>query len=68
MAKISLSGAITFINELYNGSTSDAEIVKRYGILNKELWSKDDDTEAGRGFKEKKSLILCLLLSTFPPY
>ena len=39
------SGAITFISELYDGSTSDVEIVKRCGILNKELWSKDDDLQ-----------------------
>ena len=42
---ISPSGAITFISELYDGSTSDVEIVKRCGILNKELWSKDDDLQ-----------------------
>ena len=51
---ISPSGAITFISELYDGSTSDVEIVKRCGILNKELWSKDDDVMADRGFTVKK--------------
>ena len=52
---ISPSGAITFISELYDGSTSDVEIVKRCGILNKELWSKDDDVMADRGFTIKNS-------------
>ena len=53
---ISPSGAITFISELYDGSTSDVEIVKRCGILNKELWSKDDDVMADRGFTIKKTV------------
>ena len=53
---ISPSGAITFISELYDGSTSDVEIVKRCGILNKELWSKDDDVMADRRFTIKKQL------------
>ena len=53
---ISPSGAITFVSELYDGSTSDVEIVKRCGILNKELWSKDDDVMADRGFTIKKQL------------
>ena len=52
---ISPSGAITFISELYDGSTSDVEIVKRCGILNKELWGKDDDVMADRGFAIKSS-------------
>ena len=45
---ISRSGAITFISELYDGSSSDVEIVERCGILNKEPWSKDDDVMADR--------------------
>ena len=45
---------MTFISELYNGSTSDVEIVKSYGILSKELWGKDDDVKADKGFKTKK--------------
>ena len=53
---ISPSGAITFVSELYDGSTSDVEIVKRCGILNKELWSKDDDVMVDRGFTIKKQL------------
>ena len=53
---ISPSGAITFVSELYDGSTSDVEIVKRCGILNKELWSRDDDVMADRGFTIKKQL------------
>ena len=53
---ISPSGAITFVSEPYDGSTSDVEIVKRCCILNKELWSKDDDVMADRGFTIKKQL------------
>ena len=53
---ISPSGTITFISELYDGSTSDVEIIKRCGILNKELWSKDDDVMADRGFTIKKQV------------
>ena len=40
---ISPSGTIKFISELYDGSTSDVEIIKRSSILNKELWSKNND-------------------------
>ena len=53
---ISLSGAIAFISELYDGSTSDVEIVKRCDILNKELRSKDDDVMADRGSTIKTQL------------
>ena len=56
LAGISPSGAITFISEPYDGSTSDVEIPKRCGILNKELWSNDDDVMADRGFTIKKQL------------
>ena len=52
---ISPFGAITFISELYDGSTSHVEIVKRCGILSKELWGKDDDVMADRGFAIKNS-------------
>ena len=56
LVRISPSGAITFISEPYDGSTSDVEIVKRCGILNKERWNKDDDVMADRGFTIKKQL------------
>ena len=52
---ISPSGAITFVSELYDGSISVFEIVKRCGLLNKDLWSKDDDVVADRGFTIKNS-------------
>ena len=48
------SGATAFLSELHDGSRSDVENVKRCGILNKELWSKDDDVMADRGFTVKK--------------
>ena len=52
---ISPSGAITFVSELYDGSTSDVETVKRCGILNKELWSKDYGVMTDRGFTIKNN-------------
>ena len=53
---ISPSGTITFISELYDGSTSDVEIIKRSSILNKELWSKNDDVMEDKEFTIKKQL------------
>ena len=53
---ISPSGPITFISEPYDGSTSDVEFVKICGILNKDLWSKDDEVMVDRGFTIKKQL------------
>lgn len=47
---IAPSGAITFVSQLYPGSTSDKEIVTRSGILEKELWDKNDSVMADRGF------------------
>ena len=47
---IAPSGGITFVSELYDGSISDVEIVKRCGILQKELWSDSDSLMAYRGF------------------
>ena len=56
LVRISSCGAITFISELYDDSTSDVETVKKCGILNKELWSKDDDVMTDRRFAIKKQL------------
>ena len=47
---IAPSGGITFVSELFDGSISDVEIVKRCGILQKELWSDSDSLMAERGF------------------
>ena len=47
---ISPSGAITFVSELYDGSISDVEIVRRCGFLEKKLWEEGDDVMADRGF------------------
>ena len=47
---IAPSGAITFVGELFDGSISDAEIVKRSGILQKEFWEDGDSVMADRGF------------------
>ena len=55
LVRISPSGAITFIDELYDGFTSDVEVVKRCGILNETLYGKDDDVMVDRGLTIKKS-------------
>ena len=47
---IAPSGGIIFVSELYDGSISDVEIVKRCGILQKELWRDSDSLMADRGF------------------
>ena len=47
---IAPSGAITFVGELFDGSISDVEIVKRSGILQKEFWEDGDSVMADRGF------------------
>ena len=45
------SGAITFVSgQLYEGSISAKYIVKRSGILNKNLWNDNDSVMADRGF------------------
>ena len=53
---IAPSGAITFISELYERSTSDREIVKRSGILNKNLWNDNESIMANRGFSIQNEL------------
>ena len=47
---ISPSGAITFISQLFDGSISDKEIVRKSGILEKELRNVGDSIMADRGF------------------
>ena len=47
---ISPSGAITFISQLFDGSISDKEIVRKSGILEKHLWNAGDSLMADRGF------------------
>ena len=47
---IAPSGAITFVSQLFEGSISDNEIVKRSGFLTKKLWEKNDSIMADRGF------------------
>ena len=56
MLGIAPSGAPTFISELYEGSISDNEIVKRSGILNKNLWDDNDSIMAERGFTIQNEL------------
>lgn len=56
MVGIAPTGGITFISELFDGSISDVEIVKRSGILQKELWEDGDSVMADRGFTIKELL------------
>ena len=53
---VSPSGSITFFSEFYDGSISDKEIVKKSGILEKELWSPGDSVIADRGFTIESDL------------
>ena len=39
---IAPSGGITFISQVYDGSISDKEIVRRSGILNERFWQSND--------------------------
>ena len=43
-------GSIALFSELCDGSISDKEIVRKSGILEKELWSPGDIVMADRGF------------------
>ena len=47
---ISPSGSVIFSSELYDGSISDKEIVRKSGILQSELWTPGDSIMADRGF------------------
>ena len=49
-------GSITLFSELCDGSISDKEIVRKSGILEKELWSPWDSVMADRGFTIESSL------------
>ena len=53
---IAPSGAVTFISELYEGSISNKEIVKRSGILTENICDKNDPIMADRGFTIQNEL------------
>ena len=53
---VSPSGSITFVSELYDGSISNKEIMRKSGILDKELWSPGDSVMADRGFTIESDL------------
>ena len=53
---VSTSGSITFVSELYDGSISDKEKVRKSGILEKELCSPGDSVMADRGFTTESDL------------
>ena len=53
---IASSGTSTFISELYEGSISGKEIVKRSVILNKNLWDDNDSIMAGWVFTTQNEL------------
>ena len=56
LISVSPSGSITFVSQLYDGSISDKEIVRKSGILEKELWSPGDSVMADRGFTIESDL------------
>ena len=53
---IAPSGVVTFISQLYDGSISDKEIVRRSGFLNEKLWLPNDSVMADRGFTIEEDL------------
>ena len=53
---MSPSGSITFVSELYDGSISDKEIVRKSVILEKELCSPGDSVMVDRGFTIESDL------------
>ena len=53
---IAPSGAITFTSELYEGSISDKETIKRSSILNKNPWDNNDSIMADRDFTIQNEL------------
>ena len=53
---VSPSGSITFVSELYDGSISDKEIVRKSGLIEKELWSPGDSVMADRSFTTESDL------------
>ena len=66
---IAPSGAVIFISQLYDVSTSDQEIVRRSGILNAQLWNDNDSVMADRGFLVSNDLAPFLTLNlTLQPF
>ena len=53
---ISLSGAVTFISQLYPRFISDKEIVAHSGFLNPAFWEAGDSVMADRGFNIQDAL------------
>ena len=53
---VSSSGSITFVSHLYDGLISDKVIVRKSGILEKELWSPVDRVKMDRGFTIKSDI------------
>ena len=45
-----------FVSQLYDGSISDKEMVRKSSILEKELWSTGDTVMANRGFTIENDL------------
>ena len=65
---IAPSGGMTFISQLYDGSISDKEIVRRSGILDERFWQPNDSVMVDRGFtidEELKQLKVDLSIPAF---
>ena len=56
MIGVSPSGAITIFSELYDNSVSDKEIVRKSGVLEKQLWFSGDSVMEDRGFTIQSDL------------
>ena len=65
---ISPSGAITFVSQLFDGSISDKEIVRKSGFLEKELWDSGDSVMADRGFVIEDDLEPLGVKLNIPPF
>ena len=53
---VSPSGSVAFVSELYDGSISDNNILRKSDILEKELCSPGDSVMTDRGFTIESDL------------
>ena len=62
------AGSITFVSQLFDGSISDKEIVRRSGFLAKELWNTGDSVMADRRFVIEEELDPLGVQLNIPPF
>lgn len=63
---ISPSGVITFISDLFGGSTSDKEITRQCGLL--DLLELEDSVMVDKGFNIRYELMLIGVKLNIPPF